>query len=334
MRKTLTQTEIDALFSKAQASQVTDDRKTQKNVVPCDLRRCNQLGADQVAAVTTLHEAFARRLTDSLGAQMRITLSANLVSVEQLTYRELLSRLPDLTYVASLHVMPIDVRSALQCDISLIYPMIDVLLGGTGATGVEPRELTELEEQIVETAFHVMVQNLNDTWAPVLDLDFRFQLRQSNLQIQGMMLPSEKILCLSFELHLAETAGTFAIVFPAVVASALIRRLALQGSSPDRAPSRESRSQIRGRLLGSLFKADLSLPGSPLPIRKLLSLEPDNVLMLPRRADEPIHLNIAGKPMFTAYPARKGSNRCARVEGRIPTSTPVSREPAEQSDIR
>ncbi|HUL16840.1 MAG TPA: FliM/FliN family flagellar motor switch protein [Terriglobales bacterium] len=293
------------------------ERKLSKNVVHCDLRRCNQLSSDQVATVTTLHESFARRLTSSLGTQLRVALETRLVSVEQLTYREFLGRLPDLTYLASLHVMPIDVRAAVQFDIALVYPIIDLLLGGSGAPSVEPRDLTEIEEQIIETVFHFIVRDLHDTWAPVLDLEFRFQLRQRNLQIQGIMLPDEKILCISFELQLSESTGTFAILLPGVVSSALLRRLSLQGSYSERVPSRESRKRIRERLLDCKFKADLSLSRSPIAVRRLLDLEPGQVLALPRAADESIPLHIAGRAVFSAYPMRRGSHRCARIMDRL-----------------
>jgi flagellar motor switch protein FliM len=52
--------------------------------------------------------------------------------------------------------------------------------------------------------------------------------------------------------------------------------------------------------LDSRYMADLSLPGSPLPVRQLVDLEPGQILMLPKNKREAINLNIAGKPMFLA----------------------------------
>ena len=52
-------------------------------------------------AISDLHESFARNLTNSLGAFLRVGFDVNLVSVEQLNYSEVLSRLPELTYLCS-----------------------------------------------------------------------------------------------------------------------------------------------------------------------------------------------------------------------------------------
>jgi flagellar motor switch protein FliM len=325
MRKILDQAEIDALFSKAQASRTTAGSGPPKNIVPCDLRRTNQLTTDQIVALTKLHESFASLLSSTLGAHLRVAFEMNLVSVEQLTYREFLGRLQDLTYLASLRVMPIDARAAIQMDIALTYPMIDVVLGGSGSDTIDLRELTEIEEQILETVVRVVVRELQTTWAPALDLEFQCEQRQRSIQMQSTMLLEERTLCLRFDTRLAGVSGTLSLVFPAVISNALLRKLSAKWSYSERIPSRDSRRRVRERLNESRFMADLSLPISPLTIRQFIHLEPGEVLMLPKSAREPIHLNIAGKAMFLAYPVRQGARRSARIEKRIPLFTSASK---------
>ena len=317
MLKTLDQNEIDALFKASQTSRNIPGGAPAKKVVPCDLRLANRLTADQVAAVTSLHESFARRLSGSLAAHLRVAFEMNLVSAEQMTFREFTSRLHDLTYFASLQVMPIDARAAIQCDLTLAYPIIDLVLGGTGTDTIEMRDLTEIEEHILETVVRLIVLDLRTTWAPVIELDFQFEQRQRGIQVPSSMIPDDKILCLSFEGRLSNASGSLAMIFPAVIADALLRRLSAQTSYTKRMPSRELRRRVRERLLTSRFVADLSLPISPLAVRQLVDLEPGSVLMLSKSTHEPIHLNIAGKPMFLAYPVRQGIRRGAKIEKRL-----------------
>src|SRR5271167_5175956 len=107
MRKILSQEEIDALFSAAQQGPQGGREAAKKKVEPCDLRRSSTLTADQVRVVTALHESLARRLGNSLGVYLRVAFEMNLVSAAQLTFDEFLSRVPELTYLASLHILPI-----------------------------------------------------------------------------------------------------------------------------------------------------------------------------------------------------------------------------------
>jgi flagellar motor switch protein FliM len=259
---------------------------------------------------------LARRLGNSLGAYLRVGFEMNLVSAEQLTYGEFIFRVPELTYLASVRILPIDARAAIQADLSLVFPIVDLVLGGSGADPIEPRDLTEIEEQIFETAVTLIARDLQITWAPVIELDIQFDQRQQYAQVQSLMLPNEKILSLSFEIRLPDARGTLNMAFPAVVANALLRKLSTKWSYFERIPSRETRRRIRERLLDSRFRAQLSLPPCPLSVRELVSVEPGKVLILPRRANEPIQLTIAGKPMFTAYPVRYGTQKGARVERR------------------
>ncbi|HXA83230.1 MAG TPA: FliM/FliN family flagellar motor switch protein [Methylomirabilota bacterium] len=314
MKKILSQDEIDALFAAAKHSQRSvSGRKMQA----CDLRKLGALNADQVRVVTTLHETFARRLGGSLGAYLRVGFDMNLVSVEQILYSEFLSRLPELTYLASLQVLPLDARATMQADLSLVFPIVDLVLGGSGADPIELREMTEIEEQIFETVVRVIARDLQTTWTPVLPLDIQFDQRQQHTQVHGLMLPTEKVMSLTFEIRLPDARGTLNLAFPAVISNALLRKLSVQWSYAERSPSQELRRQLQDRLLESRFAVDLSLPPSPLSIREIVELEPGRVLVLPKRAQDPINLNVAGKPMFHAYPIRQGSNRGARVERRV-----------------
>jgi len=52
----------------------------------------NAASAEQIRVVNTLHESFARRLSDSLGTYLRTVCEMNLVTAEQLRYSEFLGR--------------------------------------------------------------------------------------------------------------------------------------------------------------------------------------------------------------------------------------------------
>ena len=314
MKKILSQDEIDALFAAAKHSQRSGPGR---KVVACDLRKLGALNADQVRVVTTLHESFARRLGGSLGAYLRVGFDMNLVSVEQILYSEFLSRLPELTYLASFQVLPLDARATMQADLSLVFPIVDLVLGGSGADPIDPRELTEIEEQIFETVVRLIARDLQTTWAPVLPLDIQFDQRQQHTQVHGLMLPTEKVMSLTFEIRLPDARGTLNLAFPAVISNALLRKLSVQWSYAERSPSQESRQQLQDRLLESRFSVNLSLPPSPLSIREVVELEPGRVLVLPKRAQDPINFNVAGKAMFRAYPIRQGTSRGARIERRV-----------------
>lgn len=308
--KALSREEIDALFSVAQAR--LEDPKPK--VEELDLRKSSPLSTEQVRVVTALYESLARRLGDSLGAYLRVGFEMNLVSVERLTFAEFLVGVPELAYSASFRTLPIDAPVLIQVDLSLVFPIVDLVLGGSGSDTTEPRELTEIEEEIFEAVVALIARDLRISWAPIVELNIQFEQKQPYAQLQNLMLPNEKILSLRFDARIPNVRGAINIILSGLIANALLHKLSLQGSAIKRAPSRDTRRRIRERLLGGAFRAQLDLPPNPLSVREILDIKEGQVLVLPYRASDPIQLKIAGVPMFTAYPVRQGTRKGAKIE--------------------
>jgi flagellar motor switch protein FliM len=232
----------------------------------------------------------------------------NLVSVEQLNYSEILSRLPDLTYLCSVRVLPLEALALLQMDLSLAFPIMDLVLGGAGRGAIEMRDLTEIEEQIVESVVRILTRELQASWAPVLQVEFEFDQRQ--LSPRNLVSPAERGLALSFEIKMPDAQGVLNITLPALASNTLLRKLTAQSSHYKHATSVAYVNQLRERMLDGEFPVELRLPPVPILARDLTDLQPGEVLPLLHSVDKPAILLVAGKEMFLAYPVA-----CAHMRG-------------------
>ena len=195
MEKVLNQEEIDDMVRKARAGN-TAASASGPVIQPWDIRQAGQIGREQLRAINQLHELFARNLTNSVGGYLRIVFDVSLVSAEHLTFREFLQRIPDLA--------PADATAVLQLDLAIAFPIIDVMLGGEGKETQMARDITEIEEQVLEGIVRIMCRELQTSWNAIA-LEFKFGQRQRMMQTQRLMPPEEKNLCLSFEIKMAET---------------------------------------------------------------------------------------------------------------------------------
>ena len=81
MEKVLNQEEIDAMVRAARGgSRIETPLPAQAHVELWDVRRAGQIGREQLQTITFLHEGFARNLTHSLGAYLRVVFATTLVS--------------------------------------------------------------------------------------------------------------------------------------------------------------------------------------------------------------------------------------------------------------
>jgi flagellar motor switch protein FliM len=327
MEKILTQEEIDALFRATQKGQIAPGAKTQaqKDVSKFNLREISQINKDQVRALSTLHESFARNITNSLGAYLRVGFDVNLVSVEQLTFSEIVSRLPDLTYLCSMRMQPIEAVGLLQMDLGVAFPIMDLVLGGPGTGTIELRDLTEIEEQILESVMRILTRELQAAWAPVLQVEIEFEARLQSSHTQVLMGPTERCLALSFEIKMTDAHGVLNVTLPAVASNAVLRKLTAQSIYSKRGSSVAQIQQIQRHLLDGTYDLDLRLPPIPVSVRDLTDLKPGEVLLLHQPVEQPAVMYVAEKEMFSVYPVACGLLRGAQILYRN-SIVPVSRK--------
>jgi flagellar motor switch protein FliM len=245
-------------------------------------------------------------------AYLRIVFDCSLVSAEHLTFLEFIQRIPEKAYLASIDLAPVGATAVLQLDLTIAFPIIDVMLGGEGKSGEITRAITEIEEEVLEGIVRIMCRELQTAWQTIA-LEFNFGVRQQLLQTQRLMPPEEKSLCLSFEIKMSETRGTLNLAIPAVVSNALLRKISADFSFQRRRGPIEGRLQIQKKLLNCFFSVELSMRGLQVPLENITALAPGDLLTFSRNASAPAVMLVDGVPLCSAAPVRVNNRRAASV---------------------
>jgi flagellar motor switch protein FliM len=312
MQRDFTQEEIDAIIRVAASRKNDGHRPETHSVKPCSFRQAGQLTGQQLAAVTSVHESFAHNLTQSLGAYLRVTFEASLGPIEQLIYSQFRERVSQATYAMAFRGEQMNAAAALQIDHSLVFPLVDILLGGVGRCDILARDVTEIEEQIMEDVAKIICRELEASW---ISLGTKLYLdgRQSLAQMQHFMPPTEKTLCLGFEIKLAETSGMLRLVLPVSISNTLLRKLCADGSQGKSHPALRNSGRMTAKMMDCPFPIELGIPAIKLPINILARLAPNTVCNLGTPVRKPASLIVAGRESFEANPVRHGHLRAAQV---------------------
>ncbi len=186
------------------------------------------------------------------------------------------------------------------------------MLGGEGKSGDVNRELTEIEEQILEGIVRIICRDLQTSWQGI-NLEFTFGASVQVSQAQRLMPPDEKNLCLSFELKLSESSGSLNVAVPALVSNALLRKISTDNSYQRPRVRTDSREQIRKKLLDCPFDVALSMSHLEVPLEDLSRLALGDVLAFSRSASSPAIIEVDDVPLCTATPVRVHNRRAGRV---------------------
>src|SRR6266581_4215400 len=194
------------------------ERKREAPAVKFDFRRPDRIPKSQVRAIHLLHDTFVRNLVSSLSAFLRSYLTVNLVSVEQLSYAEFLDGLPSSTCLVSLGLSPYDGNGVLELNPSLVFPILEMLLGGTGKSSTTiQRDVTEIEQKLLDGLFRIILNDLREAWKGVTMVDFTIEAMETEPQLLHILAPNEAVVSIGIEIRIGDTVGMMNIAMPSIV---------------------------------------------------------------------------------------------------------------------
>jgi flagellar motor switch protein FliM len=255
----------------------------------------------------------------SLTVFLRSYVSGTLVRVEQLPFGDFADSLPSPTCVAFLTMQPYDGYSLIEIDPSLAAAILDLVLGGDGkVTGDLDRELTEVEESMMEGVFRILVHDLGETWKPVVPVSFALENIETRPQRSNRISRSEAVVALTMELHIAEQVGMVNLVIPSATLKLMHRRFD-QHWAVHKCGSQETEMAIRRRVSRELLlDVDCDLRGARIRLRELQALKVGDVISLGIATGSPVTVTVGGKAKFKAAITPIGSRMAVTIESAEP----------------
>ena len=325
MNEVLSQDDIDQLLTAISTGDsdnfkpVSDTRK----IKLYDFKRPDKFSKEQIRTVSVMHETFARLTTTSLSAQLRTLVQVHVASVDQLTYEEFTRSIPSPTTLAVINMDPLKGNAVLEIDPSITFSMIDRLFGGKGVTSMtnnKVRELTDIEQSVMEGIIVRILANMREAWTQVIDLRPRLGQIETNPQFAQIVQPSEMAVLVTLETKFAEVEGMINFCIPYLTIEPIISKLSSQYWFSS--VRRSSTTQYLGTLKEKLATVDMDVVAEigsiQLPIRDVLSLQKGDIVRLSNiRVGEPITLSVGNKQKFYCQPGVVGKKMAVQVIGKI-----------------
>jgi len=324
----LSQTEVESLLNamaagtdvvaaSTQAEQVPALPKTPEKITPYDFKRPERVGKEQMRALQTLHEGFGRNFAAGLSAMLRSMVEVKLTSVDQLTYSEFVFSLENPTCFNLLKADPLEGNLILDINPSILYPIIDRLLGGGREVALLARRpLTEIELRIVSRITGLFLDELHRAWENVLNLRLEVIRVESNPQLVQIVPPNEVVVVISFEVALGEIRGMVNLCIPYNAIERISGKLSANSwvSWARKASSPESARQIGQTLRGSLVSLHVRLAGARITTGDLIGLRVGDIITTEKDVRRPMLVTVEGIPKFRANAGLFKGHKAIRVD--------------------
>ncbi|MGH9943520.1 MAG: flagellar motor switch protein FliM [Pyrinomonadaceae bacterium] len=269
-----------------------------RRVVPYNFRRPDRISKEQVRSLYLLHDLFSHSLSSSLPIFLRAISEVTLISVEQQAYVEYLYGLPDPTAIFTLAMRPLQGVAVLELNPSVAFPVIDRMLGGPGHPLQDKRPVTEIEQKILEGFLKVVIDDLRESWTPLIELDLQVVGRETRPQLLQIVAPNEVVVTIVFHVQIADARGMMSLCIPALTLEPIIGRFNQSSYSRSRDVPPEQTRMLIDTVSGITFPVSAEITGTSASMDDLFLLAPGDVLKLDRRVDQPVEVSVGGRVKF------------------------------------
>jgi flagellar motor switch protein FliM len=321
MSRQLSQQEIDAVFQSTQGRHT--EKAGAKRAALFDFRRPDRIAKSQLRAIHQLHDNFVRNLVSSLSAYLRSYLIINLVSVEQLSYSEFLECLPSPTCIASLSLKPYDGNAVLELNSSLIFPILEILLGGDGKLQFSAqREITEIEQVLLDGLFRLILRDLREAWKFVTLIDFAIDTVETEPQFLQILAPTEAVVAVAIEIRIGDSIGMMNIAMPSIIIKMMRQKFDQQWSLRKSASTDEEQARVLNLIRTSALRSEVLLAGPHLRLKYLMNLEEGDVVSFEYPTSRPLDLVLNGEKKYRGEVVSSGRRAAFRVTDRLVDQIP------------
>jgi flagellar motor switch protein FliM len=329
MDKILSQDEIDALLSNVSKPEELDASMLEgaNRFHLYDFKHPDRISKDQIRSLRTIHENFARIAATYLSTFLRSMVDVNLLSIDQVTYSEYTLSLSVPSSIYVIQTEGLGGKLILETSPILLLYMVDRLLGGTGETQLEPREITLIEQNVVRSIVNKLIEMLDEVWGQVIDFRGTIFSFETDPQFVQIARSSETIVIIFFEVKVKGFVYTMNIGIPYFILEPILPNLSTQAvisstkkkGEEDKAILHQTLEATRVPLVAQLAKVRIS-------IRDFMHFKRHDVIQLPKKVNAEIPILVGGKAKFIGATGRCGRMRAVRILEIIPAEEAIFHE--------
>lgn len=277
--------------------------KPRERITVYDFKRPERVGKEQMRALQTMHEGFGRNFGAALSAMLRNIVEVRLTSVDQLTYSEFVFSLENPTCFNLIKAAPLEGQLILDLNPSILFPIIDRLLGGSTVSGNQVRRpLTEIELRLVSRITGLFLNEMEHSWENVLKLDLSIERVESNPQLVQIIPANEVVVLISFELTVGETRGMVNLCIPFNSIERISNKLTSNSwvSYSKKPPTPQSIQMLSDRLADAAVEVVVELAETSISTADLINLKVGDIIATEKDVHEPLVVAVEGKPKYFA----------------------------------
>jgi flagellar motor switch protein FliM len=308
----LNQEEIDNLLGFDANDDEDQDKSGIKAIINSAL-----VNYERLPMLEVVFDRLVRMMTTSLRNFTSDNVEVTLDNITSIRFGDYLNSIPLPAILSVFRAVEWDNFGLVTVDSSLIYSIVDVLLGGrrgTAAMRIEGRPYTTIERNLVERMVAVVLADMAAAFEPLSPVTFNFDRVETNPRFATIARPANAAILIKLRIDMEDRGGRLDVLLPYATLEP-IRELLLQMFMGEKF----GRDSIwENHLATELWQTDVDmvavLDKQMMPLSKVMDLNIGDTLMLNANPDSTIELNCGGIPMGSGRMGHRRQNIAVRID--------------------
>lgn len=308
----LNQDEIDSLLGFSSAENEDDSRSGVRAIINSAL-----VSYERLPMLEIVFDRLVRLMTTSLRNFTSDNVEVSLDQITSMRFGDYLNSIPLPAIISVFRAEELDNFGLLTIDSSLIYSIVDVLLGGrrgTVALRIEGRPYTTIERTLVTRMVEVVLNDAQLAFAPLTPVNFKLDRIETNPRFAAIARPANAAILVKLRVDMEDRGGRIEILLPYATLEP-IRKMLLQQFMGEKF----GRDNIwEGHLATELWSTGMEvqavLDEQRVPLRQVMDLKIGDTLMLNANPDSPVVLKCGEVALTRGRMGKIGHRIAVRVE--------------------
>lgn len=313
--RVLNQDEIDSLLG----FDDSHEEGTEKSGIQAILSSA-LVSYERLPMLEVVFDRLVRLMSTSLRNFTSDNVEVSLDNIASIRFGDYLNSIPLPAMLSVFKAEEWDNFGLITVDSSLIYSIVDVLLGGrrgTAAMRIEGRPYTTIERSLVERMIHVMLTDLSAAFEPLSPVTFRFDRLETNPRFATISRPSNAAIVTRLRIDMEDRGGRLELLLPYATLEP-VRELLLQMFMGEKF-GRDSiwETHLAEELWMTEVDLEAVIDQQITTLQKVFDLKEGSQMMLNATPDSPVMLSCGNVPLYIGRMGRKGGRIAVRIEDRI-----------------
>ena len=276
---------------------------------------------ERLPMLEVVFDRLVRMLSTTLRNFTSENVEVSLDNITSLRFGDYLNSIPLPAMLGVFKAEEWDNFGLLTVDSSLIYSIVDVLLGGRRGTApirIEGRPYTTIERSLVERMVHVVLNDLSAAFDPLSPVTFRFDRLETNPRFATIARPANAVILARLRVDMEDRGGKLELCLPYATLEP-VRELLLQMFLGEKF-GRDSiwETHLANSLWQTHVDLDAVLDELKVPLQTALDLKVGSRIMLNATPRSSVTLRCGDSALFVGSMGRKDGNIAVRVDAKAP----------------